>query len=203
MTSVYSDIAKHFSETRYKPWPGVVQWLQTLPSDSHVLDLGCGNGKYLSVRSDLKIFGCDACPELVEIAKSKHPHARLSVADGCALPYATASMDAVFSIAVFHHLDTVERRKQFLKEVLRVLKPGAPFFLTVWSPSAVRTTWIPTAPGDYLVPWHDKYKQTVLERYYHIFELPEIKTQLNEMFEILKIYEECQNWYIECRTPLL
>ena len=54
---VYDDIAHHFSDTRYKPWPRVVEFLQTFPSGSLVLDVGCGNGKYMNIRNDLMMVG--------------------------------------------------------------------------------------------------------------------------------------------------
>ncbi|CBZ56080.1 conserved hypothetical protein [Neospora caninum Liverpool] len=45
--AVYDRIAKHFSHTRYKPWPKVRAFLEDLPRYSLVVDVGCGNGKYL------------------------------------------------------------------------------------------------------------------------------------------------------------
>ena len=47
---VYESIAGHFSETRHSPWPRVSAFLDSLPSTAVVLDVGCGNGKYLGVR---------------------------------------------------------------------------------------------------------------------------------------------------------
>jgi ubiquinone/menaquinone biosynthesis C-methylase UbiE len=44
---VYDKIAPHFSSTRYKPWPMVVSFLESLETGSIVADVGCGNGKYL------------------------------------------------------------------------------------------------------------------------------------------------------------
>ena len=37
---VYSQIAEHFSDTRYKPWPRVAQFLQQLPPGSLMADVG-------------------------------------------------------------------------------------------------------------------------------------------------------------------
>jgi ubiquinone/menaquinone biosynthesis C-methylase UbiE len=197
---MYSPIAKHFDETRYKPWPGVVQFLNSLKPHTSVLDLGCGNGKYLSVRSDLDLHACDICPELVDIAKTKHPQVSFLVCNGCSLPYTSESMDAVYSIAVFHHLKIVLERQQFLKEVQRILKSEGTFFLTVWAPSAVQTKWTPLSdPGDYHVPWNEKYSQTVVQRYYHIFEKNEIVELMRPMFEVLEIWEEAHNWYLHCK----
>ena len=46
---VYEKIAPHFSNTRYKPWPMIVEFLNSLPDGSLVADVGCGNGKYLGM----------------------------------------------------------------------------------------------------------------------------------------------------------
>lgn len=51
--SVYSSIAPHFSATRFKPWPLVSNFLDTLPPGSIGVDVGCGNGKYLHLRNTL------------------------------------------------------------------------------------------------------------------------------------------------------
>ena len=37
---VYSQIAHHFSDTRYKPWPRVAHFLKQLPPGSLVADVG-------------------------------------------------------------------------------------------------------------------------------------------------------------------
>ncbi|PHJ18619.1 methyltransferase domain-containing protein, partial [Cystoisospora suis] len=47
VVKVYDRIARHFSHTRYKPWPKVHAFLESLPRYSLVVDVGCGNGKYL------------------------------------------------------------------------------------------------------------------------------------------------------------
>lgn len=44
---IYDEIANHFSETRHTPWPQVEEFLQCFSAGSVVIDIGCGNGKYL------------------------------------------------------------------------------------------------------------------------------------------------------------
>jgi tRNA (uracil-5-)-methyltransferase TRM9 len=56
---VYDVIASHFSETRYKPWPLVENFLKDLPPGSVGLDVGCGNGKYLGINPEIFIIGSD------------------------------------------------------------------------------------------------------------------------------------------------
>lgn len=50
---VYENIASHFSETRHKPWPGVLNYIQSLEVGSILVDIGCGNGKYLGQNKDV------------------------------------------------------------------------------------------------------------------------------------------------------
>lgn len=45
--AVYENVAEHFSETRSKLWPNVLQFVQSLATGSVLVDIGCGNGKYL------------------------------------------------------------------------------------------------------------------------------------------------------------
>lgn len=50
---VYNGIADHFSSTRHSAWPGVSKFIESMDSYSLMLDIGCGNGKYLNIRKDL------------------------------------------------------------------------------------------------------------------------------------------------------
>ncbi|XP_070762379.1 tRNA (carboxymethyluridine(34)-5-O)-methyltransferase alkbh8 isoform X3 [Enoplosus armatus] len=50
---VYDAIASHFSSTRHSPWPRVCHFLSSLPPGSVLADVGCGNGKYLGVNTEV------------------------------------------------------------------------------------------------------------------------------------------------------
>ena len=50
---MYEEIAGHFSDTRHSPWPRVVEFLKQLPLGALVADVGCGNGKYLSINPSI------------------------------------------------------------------------------------------------------------------------------------------------------
>ena len=54
---VYEEIASHFSGTRHSPWPRVSEFLQSQPKGSVMLDIGCGNGKYLNCNSSCYMVG--------------------------------------------------------------------------------------------------------------------------------------------------
>ena len=69
---VYEKIAPHFSNTRYKPWPRVEAYLNSLPPGSLNLDVGCGNGKYLEInRDEIMTIGTDRSFNLVSICKER------------------------------------------------------------------------------------------------------------------------------------
>ena len=194
---VYDSIAGHFHETRYKPWAGVRKFLASVPSNSTILEIGCGNGKNLGERPDCIFFGCDPCKPLLEYANKMHPNANLTVANGLALPYKDASMDVVLSIAVFHHLATVDTRRQFLKEFARVYNGKGGGMITVWTHEAVEPSWQPLiARGDYLVPWLNKQDGTVYQRYYHVFDKEELVELFTGILPIREIIMECDNWYV-------
>lgn len=50
---VYNEIANHFSETRHSPWPHVEEFVCSFDAGSILIDIGCGNGKYLGLNSNI------------------------------------------------------------------------------------------------------------------------------------------------------
>ena len=105
-------------------------------------------------------------------------------------------MDAVYSIAVLHHMPTVALRRQMLAEMRRVLRPGGTALITVWDRSAVRPSWTPMAePGDYEVGWSDAGP-----RYYHVFSETEINSLVSEYFTVTGVRWERENWYVTVTT---
>lgn len=120
---VYEQIASHFSSTRYKPWPIVERFLKELPDGSIGLDVGCGNGKYLTVNPKIFIVASDRSTNLVNIASQHRPHTSI-VADNLNLPHPNSTFDFAISIAVIHHLSTPGRRIQAVTAILDSLRPS-------------------------------------------------------------------------------
>ncbi|KAI9803525.1 MAG: hypothetical protein M1825_001868 [Sarcosagium campestre] len=122
---VYDQIASHFSATRYKPWPIVEQFLRDIATGSVGLDVGCGNGKYLTVNPNIFIIASDRSLPLVHIASKHQPHSAV-LADTLSLPHPIGQFDFAISIAVIHHLSTSARRIAAIKEILDILQPLEP-----------------------------------------------------------------------------
>jgi ubiquinone/menaquinone biosynthesis C-methylase UbiE len=105
------------------------------PGD-HVLDIGCGTGTFAALLKQrfptVEVIGLDPDPKALAHARRKAERAGLSIRfdQGFAdtLEYPVATFDAIFSSFMFHHLEGDVREKT-LREVRRVLKPGAAFYL--------------------------------------------------------------------------
>ena len=77
-------------------------------------------------------IGCDFSIELVRIA-AKQMGLQSQAADAMSLPYRDGIFDAALSIAVLHHVSTLERRQLLVAETLRVLRPGGVALFYAWA----------------------------------------------------------------------
>jgi len=110
-----------------------------LEGGRRVLDLGCGTGTLaLLIKSHhpkADVFGLDADPKVLEVARAKAAKAGLSIRldHGMAfeLPYPDVSFDRVISSLLFHHL-TRGNKERTLREVFRVLRPGGELHVADW-----------------------------------------------------------------------
>lgn len=162
--SVYESIASHFSSTRYKPWPFVASFLDSLPPGSVGLDVGCGNGKYLDVNRGVVILGSDRSANLCRLARDLKVAGSsgadvVGVADGLTLPFGGGGkrIDFAICIAVIHHLSTRERRIDGVRALLDCVRPRSGKVLVyVWAleQGSSRRGWDEgTTDQDQLVPW--------------------------------------------------
>ena len=119
--SVYEEIADHFSVTRHKPWPKVVDFLDGFKESGNILvDLGCGNGKYLGNHGNMIQLGCDYSVGLLSICRKKNFQGIRC--DCLKVPFRDEIANACICIAVIHHLSTEERRRNAIQEMSRILK---------------------------------------------------------------------------------
>ncbi|CAG8700382.1 8118_t:CDS:2, partial [Acaulospora morrowiae] len=149
---VYQAIAPHFSQTRYKPWPVVEQFLKELDVGSIGADIGCGNGKYLGVNKNVYMIGSDRSSNLIEISASRGFES--VVGDALKLPYRSECFDFVISIAVIHHFTTPERRIAAIEELFRIAKQRSYVLIYVWAlEQGEARRKFDKEHQDVLVPW--------------------------------------------------
>ncbi|XP_045520636.1 uncharacterized protein LOC123711843 [Pieris brassicae] len=129
--------------------PAVTTFLKELEPGALVCDVGCGNGKYLSVNPSVFAVGGDRCTRLS--TQAHQPNNEVVVCDNLSLPFRDESFDAVLSIAVVHHFATVERRAMALRELARITRIGGRLLLTVWAMEHEGRNF---HSQDVLIPWH-------------------------------------------------
>ncbi len=119
----YNFLADEYARHR-KVTPEVVRRLVSggkINHASHVLEVGCGTGNYISAIQNLT--GCIACgcdPSSQMLAEAARCGSPVQVREGRgeSLPYPNAAFDFIFSIDVIHHMEDHQR---YFLEASRVL----------------------------------------------------------------------------------
>jgi SAM-dependent methyltransferase len=193
---VYNAIANHFNNSRNRVWGSVRLFLDSLPMDSRVLEVGCGNGKNMLYRRDLEFVGTDISERQVQICKDKGLVANL----GCMtkLDFEDGVFDNMICIATYHHLDNDGDRMAALSEMYRCLKAGGKLLLTVWAMEQDDTSSFHFMNSDEMVPWKSKDDGKTYMRYYHIYREGELQEEIKRLCPGLIWITggwELGNWY--------
>ncbi|KDN51067.1 hypothetical protein RSAG8_00696, partial [Rhizoctonia solani AG-8 WAC10335] len=166
--TVYDQIAPHFSQTRYKPWPVIAKFLESVPSGAIGLDAGTGNGKYLPLSEGRCLtMGVDRSIGLLKFAQYAGESAiprDVILGDVRDLIWRNGIFDFAISIATIHHLATPERRVDAIVSILNSLAPGGKALVYVWAveqdelskrvvPDIGEGNTSSTKAQDVLVPW--------------------------------------------------
>lgn len=197
----YNKIADIFAQKRDWIPPDFTILEQYINKGERILDLGCGNGRLKKVVGNkADYYGVDVSEKLIEIAKERYPDGEFFLAEGLSLPFKDSFFDKVFCLAVFHHIPSKKFRRDFLKEIKRVLIPGAQIVLTVWhltdNPKASCSFFKYTLLRligktrldfkDIFYPWKNSMGEVLIYRYIHIFSEKELEKLVQEIGFIVK-----------------
>lgn len=192
----WNQIAIYFDKRRSERWEKCIDYINLIPANSCVIDLGCGNGRHLIPLAEKanRAYGLDISEKMLETAR-KNNRAKctnISLIQGsvATLPFHDNSFDAGLFIATLHHVPTNQKRIQALSEIKRVLKPEGTLLISVWARYQERFVlhfiydFISRLLfhrageyGDILVEWKHEEK---VSRFYHLFTLNEIKQLILE-----------------------
>lgn len=186
----FDRIAEAFDATRARPWSFVTEWLEGLgPLERPMVDVGCGNGRHLTVagQTGMRGIGVDLSVRLLAIARQRvGPGTDLLIGDARDLPIATDTAGAVLAVAVIHHIQEAGGRRTAVSEIHRVLAPGGEAMVSVWALDdpdvAARARARPMEGGDgadMLVPWRAPGGPTV-DRYLRVIPSRELADMLVE-----------------------
>ncbi len=97
-----------------------------------VLDLGCGDGHFASVTFEYGLeVGLDPSMPPLREARARRVYKSLVQADGAHAPFPSGTFSSAISNSVLEHIPHLD---SVLQDLARILKPGAPFVLTVPNP---------------------------------------------------------------------
>lgn len=148
--------AQTFAETRQSPWPG---WFEVPAPVSEiaelrsVLDVGCGNGRYLAFLKSHgfsgSYTGTDVSRELLDIAEQTHGRDSCNWVQADALeadaleptrPAPSAQLSQldraswVVAWGLLHHIPGFDTRMQLLRRLCERVAPGGSLAVSLWQP---------------------------------------------------------------------
>jgi len=207
----YKVQAKSFSDTRQVHWPGweklmdefVDKFVDSKKDGLRILDIGCGNGRFLKWLIQNKIdkgeyMGVDFSEELINRAREGMENTKTKMKidfenfdvmqPGSLKGKFSELFDRIIIFGVMHHVPGFENRLRFLKEAVSLLEKNGRIYLTLWQFSKssrlkkliIRHELEGLEEGDFLLDW-DK---SGLPRYCHNFsdeEVEQLKSELQKM----------------------
>ena len=209
LAKVYDVIAESFDSTRKYPWKEVSEFIEKIPSSDLVLDLGSGNGRHTKLLSKQSrgTIGLDISFNILKLSIQKELDGisrdiNLVNSDAVKLPFKDNVFDKLISIAVIHHLETKDNRKNVLSEIFRILKRDGLAQISCWLKSHPRflkddlRDVVQAGKKDVIVPWTLKNGEKI-SRYYYLFDIDEIETLAKNVgFSIIESKESNHNLFL-------
>jgi SAM-dependent methyltransferase len=184
------------------PWDAAHYWP---PDAQSILDVGCnvGAGLQRAFESGIReLHGIEINRHAAEIARQRLTAlpgvdgSRIVHGSADSLPFADASIDVATAIETLEHVPA-SLRPDVIREVCRVLRPGAPFIITV--PAAGLFAWLDPANVRLRFPWlfrrisgavggqgreigYNGEKHDIV--WHHHFSVPELRGLLEPAFTI-------------------
>lgn len=120
---------RDFSQDGFSDVSQIDRVLKYIPSNGHILDIGCGNGKmlgYLQEKTNAYIHGFDYSANAINLAKELH-FQNSSFKQGCIgeVDYPDESFDVIISMDTMYFAPDMSA---FVDQIMRWLKHGGVFF---------------------------------------------------------------------------
>jgi tRNA (uracil-5-)-methyltransferase TRM9 len=177
--SFYEGFARSFADSRSISQAGLVRVLSLVADGSHVLDVGCGDGRAARALDGLgrrvTYVGIDASPSLMALAHERataliHVTATFAVLDVTTAEWPAHlgrhAFDYVLALALLHHIPGHDLRVRLVQQMAALLGPAGTLIISTWqflASERLRRKIVPWSaiglhenqmePGDYLLDW--------------------------------------------------
>jgi len=185
----YKKIQEEFSKSRQKPfkgWKGVGEYITENFNNPNILDLGCGNGRFIKFFKktypdfDLSYTGADSNDFFLKEAKKTYPKGIYIKTDIFRnLNTVKGRFDVILGFGITHHFPSIEFAKKWVNQVLALLNKDGVLILSFWI--------FESSPGKYIIGWGNKENTTRICRQ---FSEPEIESIFSKTVLIDKFREK-------------
>ncbi len=212
---MFNEIADDYALKRNKPWKALITFMNNVKDKRHqfkgiCLDMGCANGRNFELfsKEDSHVVGLDNSWKFMKIAQKRikdNPninlrnkyHIHLLQADMKGLPIRKESIQNIFCIASFHHVESEPLRLSVMTQIFEVLQVNGHCLMTVWRRwqkkykkyffyEIIKRILVPGYSrkqkkrglpdfGDQKIPWVVNKEKITIYRFYHFFSKKEIK----------------------------
>ena len=167
----YRAVATEFDRSRAQPWAGwqpLLPHLATLPPEPHVLDVGCGNGRFGHFLAQhlgaMRYTGVDYSPEMLQIIRERLPEAQLLTLDLVNEAPPAGPFDLVVCFGLLHHIPGALQRQELIRALAASVAAGGLLTFVTWrfaDFARFRQRIVPwpaafadqVEPGDHLLDW--------------------------------------------------
>lgn len=141
----YKNLSKIYDSCKAPFWDKYCELVQPYLDSrtAHVLDLGCGTGlaiDYLSCSAD-RYLGVDLSPDMLTIAKEKHPNHNFVLASILAIDFPQKFNFVLSAFDTVNHLLRTEDWKKMFERASSHMQVGAIFIFDVVTPYDHAVNW--------------------------------------------------------------
>jgi SAM-dependent methyltransferase len=109
------------------------------PRNGRILDYGCGTGVLGQrlIERGFDVFGTEYSANMLN--KALERGVKGALLENGQIPFGDEQFDLVYSVAVFHHLETKENVRRAIHDMVRVTKPGGK--IVIWDHNPLNPLW--------------------------------------------------------------